>query len=115
MQKMKTIDVLNGITKVIIFPFFYLLTFLLVLIITGLANRSFENNLGEAIEGVALVTIIIAPIILILLVPINIGILWITKKLYYLRNDWFLVFGGIVNAIAGILLILAYGWIISLF
>lgn len=112
MVKTTFINVLSGFTKLLIFPFFYFSTFLLTFISVGFISGSFSKNYGEAIEGIALGTVIVAPLLLLIFIPLTLLVLLKTRKLHYLYNDWFLVLLGIGSAGTCVFLLLALEWFI---
>jgi len=111
----KLFTFINGLAKVSIFPFFYFATFFLILFMTGYATDSFSRNYGEAIEGMALGMMYLAPALLLILIPVSLIILKLTRTMYFLKNDWFLVLWGGLSAGVGILLLLGTGQVVDLF
>ncbi|MBU0976553.1 hypothetical protein KJ918_07170 [Patescibacteria group bacterium] len=115
MSNKKLIDKLELVTKLIIFPFFYFVTFLIILITSSIASGDIKNYYGEAIEGIAIGIMIVAPILLIIIIPVSFLILKLARMTHLLKNDWLLAIWGIVSAFIGISLISVLGWLIKFF
>lgn len=107
MAKTTFINVLSGLTKLLIFPYFYFGTFLFAFVTINYASDSFSKNYGEAIEGIALGMVLVAPFLLLFLIPLTLLILYKTRMLHCLKYDWFLTGWGIAAAAVGVLLLLS--------
>lgn len=113
MQKFSFIGILSGFTKVMIFPLFFLGTFLAALITINIAAGSFSNNYGEAIEGIAFGVIFLAPALLLITISITLLGLKLKHAMHLLKNDWFLAFWGMGSAMTCVILLLALEWLIK--
>lgn len=115
MARFTFVNSLSWITKVMIFPFFYFGSFLLALTLISYTTGSFQVNLGETIEGIAIGVIFLAPILLLIAIPIIYLILKLKHSTHLLKNDRFLAYLGMGTAVTCVLFFLILEWLISVF
>ena len=118
MKQAQFINIIGMLTKVMIFLICYIGTHFVIFLSTAFVFNEFEENYGEAIEGIVLGTVIFAPLMLVFLLPFSLIIFKLVKRMHYLSNDWFIVIWGIALAIFNILINLtpiryAFLWVLS--
>ncbi|MCB9807664.1 hypothetical protein H6770_00210 [Candidatus Peribacteria bacterium] len=102
-----TLDTLGKIVKVLIFPFFFFISFIAGAIVIGIMSHSFEKNFYESVASIAIATVYVAPIAFTLLAFISLIFLKFLNKMHILANDSFLLLWGCLMGITTLSLFFA--------